>query len=291
MAGGVADALEPRHLRERADERVETASLVLPRIDVLAEQSELLRAHRDQRPRFLDDRLPTARGFRAARVGDDAIGAEFVAALLDGQEGRRPLPPPRRQRRELRPGRHVGVEAASSRRRLRDEGGKPMIGLGADDHVDAGSAAGDLLALRLRDAAGDRDHRSRAGFPLALHQPPDVRIDLLGRFFADVARVEHDEIGRLRILCGRHAVGFQQLGHPGAVIDVHLAAEALDVERARIADLHRGHIGERRLIRKRQARPRPRRARPRQAPCGRRPPPDRSVRGTSRSRGSSRRAT
>jgi hypothetical protein len=41
--------------------------------------------------------------------------------------------------------------------------------------------------------------RFRAG----LHQPADVRIDLLGRLLADVAGVEHDEVGVLALGAAR----------------------------------------------------------------------------------------
>src|SRR3546814_19033438 len=53
-------------------------------------------------------------------------------------------------------------------------------------------------------------------------------IDLFRRLLADVAGVEHDEIGVLALGCGHDALLGQQLGHALAVIDVHLAAEALD---------------------------------------------------------------
>jgi len=105
-----------------------------------------------------------------------------------------------------------------------------VIGLRSHDHVDLG-AADDLLTLGLCDAAGDRDHRGLA-FVLArvFPQAADVRIDLVGRLFADVAGVEHDEVGGIGVVGRGHALRGHQLGHAVAVIDVHLAAEGLDVE-------------------------------------------------------------
>jgi len=89
----------------------------------------------------------------------------------------------------------------------------------------------DLVALGLGDAAGDRDHRRGALVePGVLAQPADVRIDLFGRAIADVAGVEDDQIGAVGIVGRRHPVGRHQFGHTLAVIDVHLAAERLDVE-------------------------------------------------------------
>src|SRR3546814_16268669 len=55
--------------------------------DVLAEQRDLARPARDQRPRLGNQIGEGPARLGAARIGDDAIGAEFVAAFLHGQEG------------------------------------------------------------------------------------------------------------------------------------------------------------------------------------------------------------
>ncbi len=134
------------------------------------------------------------------------------------------------QRAELAERRHVGVESRLAAGGLRHQFGQVVIGLRPHDDIDPG-AADDLFALGLGDAAGDRDHRLRAPVGTrALPQAADVRIDLLGRLLADVAGVEHDEIGGLALGGGGHALRGHQLGHALAVIDVHLAAERLDLE-------------------------------------------------------------
>ena len=84
-----------------------------------------------------------------------------------------------------------------------------------------------LGAFGLGDAAGERDQRLRA---VLAPQPADVRIGLFGRLLADVAGVEHDEVGVLAVGGRGHALRAEQLGHALAVIDVHLAAEAFDFE-------------------------------------------------------------
>ena len=61
-------------------------------------------------------------------------------------------------------------------------------------------------------------------------QPADVRIGLLGRFLADMASVEDDEVRVLAIGRAVMPLRAEQLGHSLAVIDVHLAAEAFDLE-------------------------------------------------------------
>ena len=82
-----------------------------------------------------------------------------------------------------------------------------------------------LGALGLGDAAGQRDHRLAA---ILAAQAADVGIGPFGGFLADVAGVEHDQIGVLAVGGRGHALGAEQLGHALAVIDVHLAAEAFD---------------------------------------------------------------
>ena len=96
----------------------------------------------------------------AARVGDDAIGAEFVAAFLDGEEGARADLAARREGAELGDRRHVGVDRAAARRRPRRPsragGDRP-----AARRRGRSSWSGALAsaALGLGDAAGERDHR------------------------------------------------------------------------------------------------------------------------------------
>ena len=224
VAGGVADAGEALDPVEFADQRAEVAAIVRPRIDVLAEQRDLARAGIDQRLRLVDQRAPRPADLGAARIGDDAIGAELVAPLLHRQERGRADAAAAGQRAELRQRGHVGVETKLAAPGPRDQIGQVVIRLWSHDDIDAG-AARDLLAFGLRDAAGHRDHRVDAVLP----QAADVRIDLLGRLFADVAGVEHDEVGCIGVVGGGQALRRHQFAHPLAVIDVHLAAERLDV--------------------------------------------------------------
>ena len=108
-----------------------------------------------------------------------------------------------------------------------------MIGLGADDDIDVGRARGDLFALGLGDAAGDGEQHFPAA-PLArllqAAQPPELGIDLLRRLLTDMAGVEDDQIGVLELRRRAIAERCQDIRHAGGVVDVHLAAEGLDVE-------------------------------------------------------------
>ena len=110
-----------------------------------------------------------------------------------------------------------------------------MIGLRADHDIDFAGPARDFCAFSLGDTAGNRDHRRRS---IIAPHPANIGIDLLGCLFANMAGVEHNEIGRVRVIGGRQSLGVQKLGHAFAVIDVHLAAKAFDEIAFRIGSTH-----------------------------------------------------
>lgn len=56
-------------------------------IDGLADKCDFFAAVLDEGLAFLEDFVEAAAFFAAAAVWDDAIGAEFVAAVADGDEG------------------------------------------------------------------------------------------------------------------------------------------------------------------------------------------------------------
>jgi len=102
-----------------------------------------------------------------------------------------------------------------------------VISLGADHDVDHWRAALRFAAFRLGDASGKCDQRLGA---VLSFESADIRISLFRCLCANVAGVEHDEIGLDAVCDGGHALLEQQFGHPLAVVNVHLAAEAFDFE-------------------------------------------------------------
>jgi len=152
---------------------------------------------------------------------------------------------------ELVLGRKVGVDRPPARRRGAQQRGQAMVALRADDHVHRRLAAHDLRALGLGDAAGDHDGRPAAealSLILEFAQLAELRIDLLGRPFADMAGVEDDQVGILGALRFPVALRRRQIGHALRVVDVHLAAEGLN-ERA--GGLFRsGRIGAARIVKR-----------------------------------------
>ena len=108
-----------------------------------------------------------------------------------------------------------------------------MIALRTKNNIDGRSAPDDLFAFGLGDAAGDGDHQAAArggGGLLQAPQPAELGVDLLGRLFADVAGVENDEIGIFGAKGLDIALRHQGVGHTTRIVDVHLAAERLDID-------------------------------------------------------------
>ena len=93
MAGRVAQPVDAGDLGQPKQQAPEAPfapvrTLALPGVDVLAEQRHLAHALGRKPRRLGDDRLDRPRHLGAAGIGNDAEGAELVAALLHGQEGR-----------------------------------------------------------------------------------------------------------------------------------------------------------------------------------------------------------
>ena len=243
MARGIAQAPEAGHIGEppqQYTERRRRAVVVVAVIGVhvLPDQRHLAHARGGQPFDLGDDLADRTRDFAAARIGHHAEGAELVATFLHGDEGGNPALGDRLARRR---GEHVefvldrefGVDDLLAVLHARHEVGQPVIVLRADHQVDTAGAADDLLALGLCHAAGDRDQHAaalRRGGLLHDADAADLGVDLFRRFFADVAGIEDDEVGVLRrrglAETGRH----QGVRHTMRIVDVHLAAERLDVD-------------------------------------------------------------
>ncbi len=180
--------------------------------------------------------------FGAAGVGNDAEAAELVAAFLDGQErgdalGRGAV----RQVVELVLRREVGLDhLAAGAGRAGDHFRQAMIGLRAEDDVDIGRAGEDFRALGLGDAAGDGEDHAVAGGFLHPAQAAEFGEHLLGRLVADVAGVEDHHVGAVGFRYRDVAQRRQDVGHPAAVVHVHLAAPGDDVQTFAFSFGHRG---------------------------------------------------
>ena len=74
--------------------------------------------------------------------------------------------------------------------------------------------------------------RRAASLGLHLADATELRIDLLGGLFANVAGVEDDEIGFLRNSSFHIRIARQKINHTMRIVDVHLTAVGFNVELA-----------------------------------------------------------
>ena len=246
MAGGIAQPRDAGNFRQPLQQFPErpgaaVRSLAVIGVDVLADQRDLAHAIVGEPLHVVDDLCDRPRDFRAARVRHHAEGAELVAAFLHGDERGNAARADRgrlrrRQESELVLDRKFRLQRAAVAFRLRQQLRQMMIALRADHDVDDGRAADDLLALGLRDAAGDRDvHLPPVARGLVLHhpQPAEFGIDLFRGLLADVTGVEDDEVGVFGARGLDKAFAGQRVHHALRIVDVHLAAIGLDMQLAR----------------------------------------------------------
>src|SRR5262249_16203030 len=132
-------------------------------VDVLTQKRDFAHPAIGERVRFSHDVAHGTRVLRPACIGDDAEGAELVAALLNRKERRYPVGGPRGQGVEFFLRREIGFQTRPTLpRHTRDELWKFVIGLRTNHQIDLWRALADLLAFGLRHAAGDGDHRRLA---------------------------------------------------------------------------------------------------------------------------------
>ena len=155
----------------------------------------------------------------AAAVGDDAEGAELVAAVDDGHVGGGP--------RWL--GEGAGPELAAQVFVRQDGGQHVGEGLGAGEDIDEGEALLELLAAQAHHAAHDGD--LQLAVALGLEPPQRAQLahgPLLG-LLADAAGVEHDQVGLLGAGRLQPAEAVEAGGQLGRIGLVHLTAHRPDV--------------------------------------------------------------
>ena len=220
---GVAGAKELAELRP--DVRREVAA---PRVDVLAEQRELLDALTGEAGHLGDHLSRAAAALAPAHGGDDAVRADRVAAHRDLHPGlKRPFSVHRQGRGEL-----AVVEPEAPTRHPHPTRAEPLAEVGdragAEGDVDVGIELEDPLALSLGEAAADGDH-ALGITSLACRCVAEISRELRVGLLADRACVEDDHVG---LLGARSLAEAELLEHsldPLRIVGVHLAPEGRDV--------------------------------------------------------------
>ena len=207
----------------------EAAGGVAVGVDVLAEELDFGVAEVDHLAGFDEHGGGGAAALLAASVRDDAVGAELVAALDDGDVAAVGIG----AGGELGLEGEVGLavveagDALSAGFEASEHVGEVAVGGGAGDQRDVGGLVEDLFALLLGDAA---EHGELFAFALELLVVVEAVEDLLFGFVADGAGVVEDEPGVGLVLDAGVALLLQGADDLFGVMGVHLAAEGFDVE-------------------------------------------------------------
>ncbi len=215
-------------------------------VDVLTEHGDLAYAVGGELLDLVDDVAHAPADLGPAHDRDDAERARVVAADLDGDP-----------RAVAAMGGRVGATGGQRRRvglvLLEDldhraleagpfeQGRRVAQVVGAEHDVDVTGPLHDELAVLLGQAPAHRDLQVGA-LLLQRLEPPQLAVELVVGVLTDAARVEHDDIGRLDVVGGLHALGREQPGDALGVVLVHLTAERAHVEAARPRLLRRGGL-------------------------------------------------
>ncbi len=233
VAGHEADLIIAGHRAEQV-EQVGKIHLLFQAlavaVDILAQQGDLLVARFHKAPELGQDIAGLAALFAAADIGHDAVGAEVVAAVHNGQPGAELALAP--------DGDVLHDNGALSRLQkdplmllqlLRNELRQGVDAVHAEDEVHIRVALAQLFhhMLLVGHAAAQADHQAGLFLLQALERTHIAENALLG-VLADGAGVEEDEVGVFGLVAQAVADIHQHTLDALAVVDVLLAAVAVD---------------------------------------------------------------
>jgi len=199
MAGHVPDPFHPRdgvHLAEESGKGIFFSPVLAVGVHVLAQKGEFPVALVHGLLDFFTDGIGAPAPFPAPDIGDDAVGAEIVAAVHDGYPGgiaafpdEMPLKFPGHYRQIVV---HPCLPVVLLEIILQN--GAEVVYMGrADKQVHLGILFQKVLPVFLGHAAGNAQDLGRI-FPFDLLHLPDFPQDLLFRAFPDAAGVDEDHI-------------------------------------------------------------------------------------------------
>jgi hypothetical protein len=201
-------------------------------VDVLSQQDDFHHSAPGESADLREDIPGRPAHFPPPDQGNDAVGAEIVASLHDGDHRRNRAGG---QVRNDVPVRHLLIHPEGHRReaafRPPDHLGKARDVVGTEDDVDVGGPLPEHLPVLLGQTTPDSDEPSRAS-QLPAAQGTEITIDLLVGFLADTAGVQEDEVRLLEGGGGKVIGRGHEREHPRRVHGVHLASERLDEDRS-----------------------------------------------------------
>ena len=204
-------------------------------VDVLTQERNFFVASLDQTPELGEDIAGLAALFTAADIRHDAIGAEVVAAVHDGQPcPELALPADGDVLDDDRTLRRLHQDALVLLQLLGDELGQGVDAVHAKDEVNIGVALAQLFddMLLVRHAAAQTDHQAGL-FLLQALERADVAEDALLGVFTHGAGVEEDQVGIFGLIAEAVADIDEDALDALAIVDVLLAAVAVDESQRR----------------------------------------------------------
>ncbi len=233
MTGGVANAVNALDVTDQQQQVGEIEHFAVGAggpvgIDVLAQQIHLAHAHVRQMPDFVQHRLDRPAHFLAARVGHDTEAAVLGAALHDGDVGGGAVHAGLGHPVEFLDFReadiHGQIAVAGC---VADQLRQPVQGLRAEDDIHPGRTLADHLAFLTGHTTAHADNQ--LGFVFLEPFPAAQLVKYLFlRLFPDRAGVEQHHIGFIDVIRGFQFMAvLQDVGHPGRIVFVHLAAVGL----------------------------------------------------------------
>ena len=227
------DARLPHRAQELGEARVPVDVAAIG-VDVLAKQAHLAHAVGAQAVDLGHDVLEATAALASAHVGHDAVAAKVVAARHDGHPG---VPGVLATARQV--GREAGIVLGdvghdlprATLERVGDELGQARESARAEHDIDVPHVLADAHAVALGDAAAHA-HDAPAAWGLGgAHHGRDLAIEVRVSLLAHAAGHEDDDVG---LVGGGDLDAAAQPQEPRdalGVVEVHLAAEGLDVVR------------------------------------------------------------